>query len=181
MGNMCLILVPKKSEIEDREEVIKTIIDWLVSEEIIIKKQSHCVQGFKDLGFPIGTKAKNVIQLNKELPYLLQANGLEIVTGRRIFAPIGEEIKSVVCPSCEGNIVNEDWAFIDNWEQEKSNNIICPLCNVTNEIHTYDFKPNFGFSDLGFIFWNWFMLKDTFVQEFESKLNCSLDIVYCNF
>ncbi len=56
----------------------------------------------------------------------------------------------------------------------------CPLCHVAMDIHQFTFSPDWGFSDLGFTFWNWPGLTDEFIAEFKKKLGCDISIVYAH-
>jgi hypothetical protein len=76
------------------------------------------------------------------------------------------------------DISKEDSDFLNEWASASSNNLTCPLCNVSTEIHEFRFDPQWGFSDLGFTFWNWTQLKDEFIALFKQKLGCEIDIVY---
>ncbi|CAN5174453.1 hypothetical protein BH11BAC5_BH11BAC5_26320 [soil metagenome] len=76
------------------------------------------------------------------------------------------------------DISSEDWAFLSDWDDNKTNNLTCPLCNVATDIHQFEFIPQWGFSNLGFTFWNWPELSTNFINEFKEKLGCDVDIVY---
>ena len=38
---------------------------------------------------------------------------------------------------------------------------------IGSDIHQSEFTPEWGFSDLGFTFWNWSSLTDNFIADFK--------------
>ena len=65
-----------------------------------------------------------------------------------------------------------------NGGENKSDNITCPLCKIANDIHQFEFTPEWGFSDLGFTFWNLAVLKPSFINEFSQRLSCDVSVVF---
>ena len=64
---------------------------------------------------------------------------------------------NVFAQTAKKNIVLEDWEPSNDWYEQKSDSITCPLCNVAADIHQFKFSPELGFSDLGFTFWNYYL------------------------
>ncbi len=177
MSDTSISIVPRLSTFPNKELKAAEILDWLVSINVVKPQQSDCVLG-SEYGYQISDGAKEITNEPRLLPFSLITNGLEIVTQRQMFHTGQNEIEKLLCPSCKQDISREDLEFINEWDEEGSNNITCPLCNSANDIHTYSFSPRWGFSDLGFTFWNWPNLSENFIDMFKQRLNSEINIVY---
>jgi len=180
MGTVSVSIVPRKSEFENKEDKGKEIIDWLIQIDAIKAETSNCVLGIEGFGRAISEGAKKIVLEPDFLPFNLSANGLELKFGRQIFTAMENGIDLLLCPSCNENIATKNWDFFNEWASKKSNNLTCPKCKSFKEIHNYKFEPVWGFSDLGFVFWNWVEFTDEFLKEFEQRLNCKIDVVYAH-
>jgi hypothetical protein len=154
-------------------------LDWLISKDIVKPNLSDCISS-SDMGYEISDGAIGVAFSPDELPYDLIPNGLEIVTKRQIFHPGEYGIDEIICPNCQKNIAFENWN-LDPWQKNESDNLICPICGFETDIQNYTFDPVWGFSDLGFVFWNWSDFTDEFIDEFKNKLNCDISIINQRF
>jgi hypothetical protein len=152
-------------------------LDWLVLLDIVKPTLSDCVLS-SNKGYPISEEAKSISSEPDLLPFGLWNNGLEIITERQVFHTAQDGMEELICPSCRQDIANEDWDFLSEWGDNKSNNLTCPLCNASTDIHQFSFTPNWGFSDLGFTFWNWSQFTEKFIEDFKHKLNCDIHLVH---
>ena len=177
MSEHNISIVPRQSTYPDRQNKANEILDWLVSRDIVKPTLSDCV-GSSNNGYAISNGAKTVCADPSKLPFDYIVNGLQIISTRQIF-DIGENgMEELICPNCNHDISSEDWDFFNDWSESVSNNLTCPLCDVSNDVHKFKFTPQWGFSDLGFTFWNWPPLTDRFISEFKDKLKCDVDIVF---
>ena len=177
MSEHSISIVPKQSSYPNKEEKAREVLDWLISLDCVKPEKSDCVLS-REEGYAVSDGARNVTNKPDYLPFGLITNGLEITTERQVFLTGENGINELICPSCNKDISGEDWDFLNDWSKSKSDNIICPLCNVGKEIHSYNFSPAWGFSDLGFTFWNWPELKESFIRDFKNRLLCDINIVY---
>jgi hypothetical protein len=180
MGDISWSLVPGKSTFDNKEIKVKKIIKWLISLDIIKQEVSDCILDINKLGYDISIGAKRVVKEPDYLPFDLQSRGLEITNERSIFSTFEGGLDKLICPECIQNIAEEDWDFFNEWASNKSNNITCPKCKTSSEIHSFKFEPIWGFSDLGFTFWNWPEFKSEFILEFEEVLGEKIDLVYAH-
>lgn len=176
MGDYSVSIVPKLSAYPDRENKAREILDWLVGLDIVKPKLSDCVLG-KDEGYAISAGATRVTSEPNYLPFDLITNGLEISTARTVYDTGGNGVEELICPHCSQDIANENWDLND-WSENDTNNMICPLCHVGTDVHEFRFNPEMGFSDLRFTFWNWSGLTERFIEEFKQKLGCDINIVH---
>ncbi len=177
MGDHCITIVPRQSTYPGKEIKAEEVLQWLISWDIINPTLSDCVLSSAN-GYPISKGAKLVSEEPDCLPFNLKINGLEVKMERQVFDTGQNGMEELICPNCQENIAEEDWDFFSEWAEAKSNNLVCPLCNVPSDIHQFRFTPDWGFSDLGFSFWNWSAFKDNFIKYFKEKLGCDVDLVY---
>jgi len=177
MSDHSISIVPRQSVYTDKEIKVKEILEWLISLDIIKPTLSDCVLSSNN-GYEISNGAKLVSTEPEYLPFGLGANRLKIIRERQVFHTGQNGIEELICPSCKQDIANEDWDFLSEWGDNKSDNLTCPLCNVGTDIHQFKFTPELGFSDLGFTFWNWSSLTDNFIDDFKQKLGCDINLVH---
>ena len=176
MSDHSISIVPKQSRYPDNKRKAGEILDWLVSKDIVKPATSDCILS-SDRGYAISEGARKAVVSPGDLPFGLIINGLEIVTERRVFDTGENGLDECICPNCNENIALDDWD-LNPWNDEETNNLSCPQCGRETDIHEYTFKPAWGFSDLGFKFWNWPDLTGEFIADFKRKLGCEISIVY---
>ena len=177
MSDRNITIVPQKSIYPDKESKAIEILDWLISLDIVKPVPSDCILS-AEYGYAISNGAKLITNHPDDLPFGLFINGLEIITQKQVFDTGQNGIDELICPHCQDDISSEDWNFLNDWYEQESDNILCPLCKVSNPIHQFKFTPKWGFSNLGFRFWNWPDLKDEFVNQLGNKLGCNVSVVY---
>lgn len=176
MSDHSITIVPRQSSYPDHKSKAKEILDWLVSKDIVKPTLSDCVLSSNN-GYTISDGAKHITVFPDDLPFDLITNGLEIITERQVFDTGENFIDELLCPNCKENIAFDDWD-LNSWSNKESDNLTCLQCGHQTEIHNYSFVPDWGFSDLGFTFWNWPDFTDDFIDEFKKKLGCEISIVY---
>ncbi|HYG38518.1 MAG TPA: hypothetical protein VD908_07870 [Cytophagales bacterium] len=176
MSDYSISFVPKQSIFPNPQEKANEIFEWLVSKDIIKPFLSDCILSSQK-GFSISDGAKKVCLFPNDLPFNLRTNGVEIITERQVFDTGENGIEELICPICGVNIAVKDWD-LNSWDSGGSDNIKCTNCDVESEINKFHFSPEWGFSNLGFTFWNWPEFNTDFIKEFEQKMGCTLTIVY---
>lgn len=177
MSHHSISIVPRQSSYPNNKTKAKEILDWLVSKDIVKPTPSDCILSSNN-GYAISDGAKRVTEYPDDLPFDLTTNGLEIITERQVFHTGENGMDECICPNCNKDIASEDWDFFNDWAEQKSNNLTCPLCSIATDIHQFTFSPEWGFSDLGFTFWNWLDLTDEFTSEFKQKIGCEISLIY---
>lgn len=178
MSDYSIAIVPKLSKYPNKEEKVDYILDWLITGNIIKPILTDCVLS-SDKGYPVSDGARSITTDPDFLPFDLITNGLEIVASKQVFHTDQNDIEKIICPSCNSDLGTEDWSFFTEWQEDENSTLInCPICKKASDIHQFVFTPEWGFSDLGFIFWNWPGLTDSFVNEFKNKLGCDVNLVF---
>ena len=176
MSDHSISIIPRLSAYPDKENKANEILKWLVSLDIVKPTLSDCVLGSNG-GYGISDGAKLVSAEPEFLPFSSSVNGLEIITERQVFHTGENGIEELICPNCNQDFASEDWEFLSEWSDNKSNNLTCPLCSAQRDIHQFKFTPEWGFSDLGFTFWNWSGWANNFLENFKHKLGCDINLV----
>jgi hypothetical protein len=176
MSDSSISIVPNIADYPDREAKAKQIIEWLVNIEAVNPIKTDCILS-SELGHPIDKGAFKLVDEPEYLPFSFRCNGLEVVTDRTVFHAGENGLDSFVCPKCNENIVTNEWS-LDDYDQTGNSLLLCPLCNNTSDLNDYIIEPTWGFSNLGFTFWNWPPLKAEVIHEFEKTLSCKVKIIY---
>lgn len=175
MSDFSTSIVPKLTVYPNAQQKIDEILQWLIAEDVVKPEPSDCVLG-SSVGYAISDGAANVVDGEEDLPLDLWTNGLEIANKRTVFHTGENGIDAIICPACNANIVEDDWN-LEAWNEEQSNNLVCPSCNLESDIQLFEFSPEWGFSNIGFTFWNWPPFKDEFINQFKERLGCDVRIV----
>lgn len=169
MGDWHQDIVIKDVSNEELQNVATQIIEYLVAEEIISTKMSDNVLG-TDKGYCPGRNWQKVVKYPDEKQFLeLWTNGLDVIKKRNIFYADGGEFNAINCPICGVNNLECDWGeLFGEWlEDPKSADLECIKCKQSNSISEYIFEPTWALSNLGFVFWNWPIFKDSFIAELK--------------
>ena len=177
MSDHSISIVPKLSNYPNNQQKANEILTWLVSKDIVKSELSDCILS-TNKGYAISEGARQITNMPDTLPYNLITNGLEITTKRQVFDTGEHGMDECIYPNCKKNIASEDWIFLSDWYEQKIDNLTCPLCKIATNIQQFTFLPEWGFSDLGFTFWNWPDLSEEFITEFKQKLGCKILIIY---
>lgn len=180
MGDYNISIVPARSMYPNKEQKVLEILAWLVKENIVSPELTDCILDEDNLGYAVADGARNVLTDPQSAPFDLLTSGLEIVQERTVFYQ--NELEKVTCPSCganAGNLENGEHVmlWLDEWYGEEKESFECPSCGKEAGINEYIFQPQWGFSDLGFTFWNWGEFKESFITAFADKLGCPVKVV----
>jgi hypothetical protein len=175
MGDHFQIIVAQDVSLDQAEFLASKIQKWLVDEGIIEAIATNdCVLG-NGLGYPPGPNCINIVENADLFPENYWTDGLEIITERTVFHPGQGGIEQVICPYCNTYIADEIYfkavvEAIDNWYAGNEGRLQCSNCGVMTPVIQWGFEPIWGFGNLGFKFWNWPRLKDSFVANLSEQL-----------
>ncbi len=173
MGDWFQSIVAKENQVEKPEIFASRIQNWLVQEKVIMAARTKCVLSRSGLGYQPGPKYERAIEKSqsKHDTRKLFNNGLDIITDRTVFDS-GQGDVEILCPKCR-TPCSGDWAeAIGNWYEHKGAGLIrCAYCGHNRSIIEWIFVPAWGFSNLGFTFWNWPRLNNSFIEEFSQRLD----------
>jgi len=96
MSDFSISLVPNKTEVENKEILRNSILDYLINQKIIKEEKTDCILNSKK-GFPPGKNVSSV--LIDEIDFKgLWTNGLEIIEERTVFHTGENGIEKIKCP-----------------------------------------------------------------------------------
>ncbi len=169
MGDRHQDIVIKNVENDELDNIAEKVVNYLIEEKIISSKKSDNVLG-KDLGYAPGEHWNLAVKYPEEEHFLeLWTNGLEIRKGRTVFWADGGAFEKIECPKCGENNLHCEWGeLFGQWiENPTSANLECITCKESSSISEYKFEPIWALSNLGFVFWNWPIFKNSFIIELE--------------
>lgn len=175
MSDYSLSLVPAVADYPAPPQQAAALLAWLVAQQVVAPEASRCTLG-QALGYTPASGAGAVSTQPQLLPYKLATNGLEILTGRQVFDTGSLELTALWCPNCAHNVVAEDWD-LSPWASQESDQLTCPRCGVGAAPNAYRFEPTWGFSNLGFCFWNWPPFTPQFLAHVAQQLGCPVVVV----
>lgn len=179
MSDYSIGFVPKTSNYPNAGTKALEILNWLVSRQIVDPKISDCVLGGGG-GYRLAEGSMAILQEPEHFWTLskLQIFGLEIVESKTVFDTGENGLDSVICPHCKKELFNGDYSFIDDWWSYDKSAVSCVVSMNNYDINEYLFQPEWGFSNLGFRFWNVPEFDPTFKTALETRLGYEVKIVY---
>jgi hypothetical protein len=107
-------------------------------------------------------------------------NPVSITLGRTVFHTYQSGF-TLVCENCRAH--NEDgdqWGeAVSEWYDDAGPGILaCETCGHSLPITRWPFDPPWGFGFLGFTFWDWPSLDQTFIEEMATVLAHKVVYIY---
>lgn len=178
MSDSYITIVPTNVTQGEVNELSQRTISWLTKREIISGNLTDCVLG-QETGYPPGPNYESIITGDDFGLPRLKTNGFAVVTGRRVFDNGGNGLEEITCPKCGGNNIDTNWGEkLEAWLVEQNDKFMCIQCNNDLPITAYDFKPAWGFGELGFTFWNWPGLTLEFLENMKKLLDKDIRVIY---
>lgn len=186
MSDSFNVIVPERFTFTTQEltKLEKRMIGWMQTNGWIEKKKSDCVYN-KDKGWrftPDG--AKHMAKNGEYLDYLgygaIYGVSVEKLDGLKgIFTNMEGGLESAVCPACAKDVLKDIYDMISDWANAKEYYPLkCPQCGAASDIRDYKLYPPWGFSQLGFEFWNLGIIDPDFVREFSTELGEPVRVVW---
>lgn len=170
-------IVPVIPFFPNKEKKIAEILQWLVAIKAVKPELSACTWYENVHGYAIDKGAKKLSKKPRELPFGQERCGLEIIRQPTLFDAGDKGMMFVECPVCKKspNILR----LTDNYLKQHRATLQCLECECEIEINEFIYDPPCVFSDLGFAFWEWENLEESFIQEFENRLRCKVKVIEC--
>lgn len=172
----------------DRFAKAEEIFQWLLAEDAIKPEKNEDGISSEDVYF-FSEGILNFLDVPAERLFNTPSlwAGFSYTTKREVYCPIENWDKGPACPVCaddlnpctaEGEGMNRLSEGIGKWmETGEELPVVCPACNSSSSLADYRFVPDWGFSDLGFKFYECTKLSGAFVEELECRLGCRVWIV----
>ena len=156
------------------------MVQWLIDEQIIVPGRRDGILG-DALGWPPGPLYHKATGRPSSWLLGCTVNGLEVeAKRRRVFYSMGNP-RVLVCRACGSRSEGGDapGEAIGQWYHGTGAGLLkCPSCGHSDPITEWTFDPPWGFASLGFTFWNWPQLEESFVREFSRRLGHQIVLVY---
>ncbi len=183
MGDTFAVIADVEAAQTEAPALAAAVIGWLSGAGIIAAGPADCVLG-DEPGYPPGPRyATAVTDADGWLPRL-RTNGVGVCTRRSVFASHGE-LGPVACPHCGHRVelqspatgeITASWqrfaGALDDWMAGGPARVPCPACGQPAGFNDWQWPEDspiaIGF--LGFTFWNWPVLTESFVAQVASRL-----------
>jgi endogenous inhibitor of DNA gyrase (YacG/DUF329 family) len=161
-----------------------SVVAWLAGAGIIEAVPTDCVLSTEP-GYPPGPRYIAAVTGPGERLHSLRTNGLAVITTRSVFHPIQGELGPVACPRCGQTVELEDPATgqaahqwerfsdaLSTWMTGGPCEVACPHCGQAAGFNDWHWASDWPFAVgfLGFKFWNWPPLKESFIAQLASQL-----------
>ncbi|MFF9211620.1 MULTISPECIES: hypothetical protein [unclassified Streptomyces] len=186
MGDYFQTIVDLDASPQDAPALAQRVVDWLVTEGIVLAERTDCVFG-PPTGHPPGPNWHRAVAEDDAdwEPY----DGLAVYTGRTVFHGGQGGPEAVTCPRCGVTtpLLTEDYdhlpdeegeeapaaagddawarfaAAINPWHETGEADVVCPACTTAVPLPAWTWADDyFAFAHLGFEFWNWPRFTDAF-------------------
>ena len=183
MSDSSTTLVPERIFIAaaEREQMEKRITSWMIEKGWIEPEISDCV--LSEGGGRRITRKGNTHISGCEPDRGLAVNGfcVEQFDGKNVFTNLEGGLESAVCSGCGEDIGEEFYDMTEAWFSGEDNPPVpCPCCGESFDIRDYVLEPPWGFSQIGFTFWNLWDMTDEFVEEFAAVLGEPVQVVWAH-
>lgn len=173
MGDSSITLVPERIFIEpaEQDEMENRITAWMIRNGWIEPEISDCV--LSEGGGRRITRKGNTHISGCAPDHNLSVNGfcVEKFDGKNVFTNLEGGLESAVCPSCKENVGEQFYDMTGEWFTGEGNMpVSCPCCKKSADIREYILEPPWGFSQIGFTFWNLWDMTEDFAAEFAAVL-----------
>lgn len=180
MGDSSITLVPERIFIEpaERDEMENRITAWMIGNGWIEPEISDCV--LSEGGGRRITRKGNTHISGCAPDHNLSVNGfcVEKFDGKNVFTNLEGGLESAVCPSCGENVEEQFYDMTGAWFTGEGNMPVpCPCCKKSADIREYILEPPWGFSQIGFTFWNLWDMTEEFAVEFAAALGEPVRVV----
>lgn len=183
VGDYFEIIADVEATETEAPELAASVVSWLTREGVIAGEPADCVLGAES-GYPPGPRYTAAVTEPDELLLRLWTNGVEVCTSRTVFAAAQGEMGQVVCPHCGQTMELHDPAtdqatpqwepFNDTltaWMEGGSDKVRCPQCGQAAGFNDWRWTGEpFAVGFLGFTFWNWPPLSESFIAQMASHL-----------
>jgi len=183
MGDYFEIIADAEATEDQAAGLAASVVSWLAHEGIIAAQPADCVLGAES-GYPPGPRYTAAVTEPDEGLLRLWANGVEVCTTRAVFSPAQGTVGSAVCPLCgqstdlddpaTGEVTPQWEPFSDAfsaWMEDGPGEVRCPRCGQVARLNDWRWiNEPFVVGFLGFTFWNWPLLSESFIAQVASHL-----------
>ena len=183
MSDSFNIIVPERFTFNQQElaELENRMIGWLQENGWIESEKSDCVYN-EDKGWRFTAAGAARMAADGEYQESLDIYGISVEKyddWKGVFTNMEGGLESAVCPVCGKDILDDIYDMISDWSIAREYYPLkCPQCDAASDIRDFKLYPPWGFSQLGFEFWNLGIIDQEFVREFSEKLGEQVRVVW---
>lgn len=185
MGDHFLTLTPERLDIQPPEQdaMEKRVVEWMQKHGWVEKEKSDCT--FKEGGgwrfTPSGAEHIADERGRGLSIYGFNVEKFDGKRGKGVFTNLEGGLEAAYCPACGGNVETQFYDMVGGWcAAEGFPPVKCPLCGAESGIQDYRCEPPWGFSQIGFQFWNIGEITPEFLEEFAAMLGEPVRVVWAS-
>ena len=176
MGDWFQSIVDVEASEAEARGLADRVVGWLIVEGIVVDQRTDCTLG--DSGHAPGSNYPAAVVEPWDGLLTTRPNGMEVEIGRRVFHPGQGGTDRATCPFClKVNVLQEERTYeltprwedfsdaISSWYEGGTGELRCTDCQRIVTLNEWRWEPPWAFGFLGFTFWNWPQLLDTFVAD----------------
>ena len=182
MSDFFVALVPERIFIQPAEQAAmeKRMGEWKQENGWIETQKSDCTLG-GEAGWRFTPSGSRHIADEDYSDLLTCGFGVEKHEGKGVFTNLEGGLEAALCPVCGENVEEQFYDMVGDWNAaEGSPPVTCPQCGAASDIREYRLEPQWGFSQIGFEFWNIGELVPEFVEEFVAVLGEPVRVVWAH-
>jgi hypothetical protein len=180
-------IVPSLLLVYDAKAKADAVVEMFIRKNIIRPVKTNCVLG-NGLGYQPGIGIESIFDAGiagNDISDFMQlaVNGLEVITERTVFDAGQAGLDAVECPVCNTNIIEGEWGnFLTEWVEHGNTTMPCDNCHQLSALNSYKFiagTTQWGFSNLGFVFWNLphLPISRDFLKEIELIVGSNILVI----
>lgn len=172
MGEWFQTIVDREASLVEAQELASTVLEFLINQGIIEAEMKVCGLDRDGMGYPPGHNCLQVVDETEPTSFRPKVNGLQVIVERSVFDS-GQGGFELTCPQCQTKNTNvKKWQdAVQEWYDNKGDGLLeCSHCNVATPVTDWNYESTIAFGNLGFQFWNWPPLKESFVSDIAQLL-----------
>jgi hypothetical protein len=171
MGDYYQSIVDIEASVHEALALSIKVRNWLIEAGIVEGMMTKCVLSYDRMGFRPGKNYLQVVDTSFTQTFIPDINGMEMIIGRNVIYPLNQGETVVKCAVCQTEVDSSEWTqAITEWYEEQPSSLSCAHCQSAISVSDLIFEPQWGFGNLGFKFWNWQPIKDSFIAKIGELL-----------
>lgn len=182
MSDFFVTLVPERIFIPQAEQAAmeRRMVAWMQENGWLEKEKSDCTLD-GDGGWRFTPAGSRHIADEDYSTLLTYGFCVKTYEGKGVFTNLEGGLEEALCPACGENIEEDFYDMVGDWAMaEGSPPLTCPCCGAASDIREYRLDPPWGFSQIGFEFWNIGDIDPEFTAEFASVLGEPVRVVWAH-
>jgi hypothetical protein len=174
MGNYFESIVDVEATEVEAPALAEKVLAWMVSEGVVVAERTDCVLGSEG-GHRAGPRYDAAVTAP---PRSGGVDGVHAEVRRGVYDPGQGGVELVTCPRCaQSDRLQDEQTYeptarwesvveaIERWYGGGPGELTCDHCRQVIGLNDWCWEPPFAFGCVAITFWNWPLLRDSFVAD----------------